>query len=42
MGLIEPVWRLPLCPPQPETMGKILKVLESVGLPGGRHVARVN
>jgi 4-hydroxy-tetrahydrodipicolinate synthase len=42
MGLIEPVWRLPLCSPRSETMEKIRIVLESVGLPGGRHVARVN
>ena len=42
MGLIEPVWRLPLCAPRQETRDKILGVLESLGLPGGRHVARVN
>ena len=32
MGLLEPVWRLPLCPPKPETMEKIRGVLESLGL----------
>src|SRR3990172_8320882 len=42
IGLIEPVWRLPLCPPHPETRDKILGVLELLGLAGGRHVARVN
>jgi 4-hydroxy-tetrahydrodipicolinate synthase len=42
MGLIEPVWRLPLCPPRPETKEKVLGVLEALGLAGGRHVARVN
>ena len=42
MGLIEPVWRLPLCPPRPETRDKILGVLELLGLAGGKHVARVN
>ena len=42
MGLLEPVWRLPLCPPRAETMEKIRGVLESLGLVGNRHVARVN
>jgi 4-hydroxy-tetrahydrodipicolinate synthase len=42
MGLIEPVWRLPLCPPRPETMERIRGVLESMGLAGSKHVARVN
>ena len=42
MGLIEPVWRLPLCPPRPETMEKIRGVLESMGLAGSKHAARVN
>jgi 4-hydroxy-tetrahydrodipicolinate synthase len=42
MGLIEPVWRLPLCPPRPETTEKIRGVLESLGLAGSKHVARVN
>jgi 4-hydroxy-tetrahydrodipicolinate synthase len=42
MGLIEPVWRLPLCPPRAETMEKIRGVLESLGLVGNRHVSRVN
>ena len=42
MGLLEPVWRLPLCPPRDETLEKIRGVLESLGLVGNRHVARVN
>jgi 4-hydroxy-tetrahydrodipicolinate synthase len=32
MGLLEPVWRLPMCPPSPANLTKIEKVLESVGL----------
>jgi 4-hydroxy-tetrahydrodipicolinate synthase len=32
MGLLEPVWRLPLCAPKPENQAKIEKVLEAVGL----------
>src|SRR3954468_13888852 len=32
MGLLEPVWRLPMCPPAPPSAAKIAKVLESVGL----------
>jgi 4-hydroxy-tetrahydrodipicolinate synthase len=42
MGLIEPVWRLPLCPPSPETMEKVRGVLESMGLVNNKHAARVN
>jgi 4-hydroxy-tetrahydrodipicolinate synthase len=42
MGLLEPVWRLPLVAPRPETMEKIRGVLDSLGLLGGRHVARAN
>jgi len=42
MGLIEPVWRLPLCPPRAETTEKIRGVLESLGLVGNKHAARVN
>jgi 4-hydroxy-tetrahydrodipicolinate synthase len=42
MGLLEPVWRLPLCPPRDETLEKIRGVLESLGLVGNRHAARVN
>jgi 4-hydroxy-tetrahydrodipicolinate synthase len=42
MGLLEPVWRLPLCPPRPENDEKIRGVLECLGLVGERHVARAN
>lgn len=42
MGLLEPVWRLPLCAPKPETTQRIRAVLESLGLLGGRHVAGAN
>jgi 4-hydroxy-tetrahydrodipicolinate synthase len=33
MGLLEPVYRLPLVPPSPGNLEKIEKVLEQVGLP---------
>jgi 4-hydroxy-tetrahydrodipicolinate synthase len=42
MGLLEPVWRLPLCPPKPETVVRIRRVLESLELLGGKHAARGN
>jgi 4-hydroxy-tetrahydrodipicolinate synthase len=42
MGLLQPVWRLPLVPPKPESMDKIQRVLESMGLLGGKHVARAD
>jgi 4-hydroxy-tetrahydrodipicolinate synthase len=32
MGLLEPVYRLPMCPPSPASLAKIEKVLESLGL----------
>ncbi len=32
MGLLEPVWRLPLVPPKPESQAKIEKVLTALGL----------
>src|SRR6266545_4019469 len=38
MGLLEPVYRLPLVPPRPENLARIGKVLESVGLLAGRRV----
>ena len=38
MGLLEPVWRLPLVPPQPASQQKIDAVLESLGLLSGVHV----
>jgi hypothetical protein len=40
LGLLEPVWRLPMCPPSDANRSKIEKVLESVGLPGSVPVAR--
>ena len=39
MGLLEPVWRLPLCPPAAGNLARIEKVLESVGLLGSVPVA---
>jgi 4-hydroxy-tetrahydrodipicolinate synthase len=32
MGLMEPVWRLPLVPPKPESQARIEKVLTALGL----------
>ncbi|HYP07925.1 MAG TPA: 4-hydroxy-tetrahydrodipicolinate synthase [Bryobacteraceae bacterium] len=32
MGLLEPVWRLPLCAPQPSTEAKLRQVLSELGL----------
>ncbi len=37
MGLLEPVWRLPLVPPAPQSQAKIEKVLQEVGLLRGVH-----
>ena len=42
MGLLEPVWRLPLVPPRPEAMEKINRVLKSLGLLEGKHAATTN
>ncbi len=39
MGLLEPVYRLPMCPPSATNLARIEKVLESVGLSGGVRVA---
>jgi 4-hydroxy-tetrahydrodipicolinate synthase len=40
MGLLEPVWRLPLVAPKPENLDKIRRVLDSLGLISqGAHVA---
>jgi 4-hydroxy-tetrahydrodipicolinate synthase len=41
MGLLEPVYRLPLCPPSPANQAKIEKVLETLGLLAGRSVHAV-
>jgi 4-hydroxy-tetrahydrodipicolinate synthase len=38
MGLLEPVWRLPMCPPSPASESKIENVLEPLGLLAGRSV----
>jgi 4-hydroxy-tetrahydrodipicolinate synthase len=39
MGLLDPVYRLPMCAPSPASLAKIEKVLESVGLAGSVSVA---
>jgi len=38
MGLLEPVWRLPMCPPSAANLAKIEKVLDTLGLMAGRSV----
>jgi 4-hydroxy-tetrahydrodipicolinate synthase len=38
MGLLEPVWRLPMCPPSQASQEKLSKVLEQAGLMSGRSV----
>jgi 4-hydroxy-tetrahydrodipicolinate synthase len=38
MGLLEPVWRLPMCPPAEANLAKIEKALETLGLAAGRSV----
>jgi len=40
MGLLEPVWRLPLVSPKQESIAKIRGVLESLGLVQQAHAAR--
>lgn len=42
MGLIEPVWRLPLVPPAPASLAKIEAVLASLQLLAGRSVPVAN
>ena len=39
MGLLEPVYRLPMCPPSPASLARIEKVLAAVGLLGKVRVA---
>jgi 4-hydroxy-tetrahydrodipicolinate synthase len=39
MGLLDPVYRLPMCPPSAVSLSKIAKVLETVGPLGGVRVA---
>ncbi len=41
MGLLEPVWRLPMCAPSAASQEKISKVLEQVGLMASRRVHAV-
>jgi 4-hydroxy-tetrahydrodipicolinate synthase len=38
MGLLEPVWRLPLVPPQPQSQARIEAVIEEAGLLSKRSV----
>jgi 4-hydroxy-tetrahydrodipicolinate synthase len=38
MGLCEPVWRLPMCPPSAQSHAKIESVLRTVGLLGSRSM----
>ena len=38
MGLLDPVYRLPMCPPKPDNLSKVEKVLESLGLLADRRV----
>jgi len=42
MGLLQPVWRLPLVAPKPENLARIRGVLESVNLLERVHAARTN
>jgi 4-hydroxy-tetrahydrodipicolinate synthase len=42
MGLLEPVWRLPLVPPKTENRARILSVLESLELVPRVHAAIAN
>ena len=42
MGLLQPVWRLPLVSPKPESLARIRAVLESLNLTERVHVARSN
>jgi 4-hydroxy-tetrahydrodipicolinate synthase len=41
MGLLDPIFRLPLCPPNPANLAKIERVLEALGLLAGRSVHAV-
>jgi len=42
MGLLQPVWRLPLVAPKPENLARVRAVLESLNLAERVHVARSN
>jgi 4-hydroxy-tetrahydrodipicolinate synthase len=37
MGLLEPVWRLPMVPPQPSTLNRIQTILKETGLASHDH-----
>jgi 4-hydroxy-tetrahydrodipicolinate synthase len=39
MGLLEPVWRLPLVAPKPETVARLQSILETLGLVERVHAA---
>ena len=39
MGLLDPVFRLPMCPPSADNAARIEKVLEALGLMGSVQVA---
>lgn len=39
MGLLEPIWRLPLVPPAAANLAKIHRVLDSIGLLQGAYVS---
>jgi 4-hydroxy-tetrahydrodipicolinate synthase len=41
MGLLDPIFRLPLCPPNLASLAKIERVLETLGLLAGRSVHAV-
>ena len=38
MGLLEPIYRLPMCPPKPENLARIQKALDTLGLLTDRRV----
>jgi len=42
MGLLEPVWRLPLTPPKPENLARIERVLKDLGLLEARPAHAAN
>jgi 4-hydroxy-tetrahydrodipicolinate synthase len=42
MGLLEPVWRLPMVPPKAENLARVREVLASVGLAERVHAAVAN
>jgi hypothetical protein len=42
MGLLEPVWRLPLVAPKAETLARLQSVLETLGMVARVHAAARN